>query len=139
MTSTTSVPAPGAAQASGGSATAPQHRVKRTSSRLMTGGGVRQRARGPAHQHQVNQVNKENSSQENLANQLQQHSSLNSWLKVHIFLQQTLIQCPLCGRQFARNVVEIHAATCEGRTDTDQVPTTLNPCSMFNVMTNMLS
>lgn len=136
MTSTTSVPAPGAAQASGGSATAPQHRVKRTSSRLMTGGGVRQRARGPAHQHQVNQVNKENSSQENLANQLQQHSSLNSWLKVHIFLQQTLIQCPLCGRQFARNVVEIHAATCEGRTDTDQVPTT---CSMFNVMTNMLS
>ena len=52
----------------------------------MTGGGVRQRTRGPT-----------------------SHSN-----------QQTLIQCPLCGRQFERSVVEIHAATCEGR-DPDQV------------------
>jgi hypothetical protein len=34
--------------------------------------------------------------------------------------QQTLIQCPLCSRQFDRSVVEVHAATCEGR-DPDQV------------------
>lgn len=55
--------------------------VKRSSSRLMTGGN-RPRTRAPTIQ--------------------QTH-------------QQTLIQCPLCGRQFARNVVEVHAATCEGK------------------------
>ena len=69
------------------SPSASQPRVKRTSSRLMTGGGVRQRTRGST-SHQLN--------------------------------QQTLIQCPLCGRQFERSVVEVHAATCEGR-DPEQV------------------
>ena len=74
------------------SASATQPRVKRTSSRLMTGGGVRQRTRGSTTSHQLN--------------------------------QQTLIQCPLCGRQFERSVVEVHAATCEGR-DPEQVGSSL--------------
>ncbi len=29
--------------------------------------------------------------------------------------QQRLIQCPLCSRSFAKSVIEIHAASCDGR------------------------
>ena len=92
--------------------TSQPHRVKRSSSRLMTGGGVRQRTRGPVHSRQPD--------------------------------QQTLIQCPLCGRQFARNVVEIHASTCEGRdtteTDASQVQTVrwkiVRPVNAYSQLTN---
>ena len=34
--------------------------------------------------------------------------------------QQTrLIQCPLCGRNYAKSVIEMHAATCEGKSEED--------------------
>ena len=33
-----------------------------------------------------------------------------------------LIQCPLCGKNFARNVIEVHAASCEGKGDVDSEP-----------------
>ena len=98
VTSTTSTP-PATATSLGATAT-PQHRVKRTSSRLMTGGGVRQRTRSSANHHISSNSNQ-------------------------------MIQCPLCGRQFAKNVVEVHAATCEGR-DTTQVPDLIKRVRLLN-------
>jgi hypothetical protein len=37
--------------------------------------------------------------------------------------QQRLIQCPLCGRNFSKSVIEIHAAQCEGRSTVDSSAT----------------
>ena len=31
--------------------------------------------------------------------------------------QQQQIQCPLCGRHFAKSVIEVHASNCEGQSD----------------------
>jgi curved DNA-binding protein CbpA len=47
--------------------------------------------------------------------------------------QQTrLIQCPLCSRAFPRNVIESHAASCEGR-GSDSSPEALSPSAGLEV------
>ena len=33
----------------------------------------------------------------------------------------TNIQCPLCGRSYAKAVIELHAANCEGRYEEEEV------------------